>query len=98
MALKPLGGMMRGALSDKGALVRIEATLILEEFEKIVINILGEKFRGVYESISFKDGTLMVKCESSVAAQELRINEARIICELNKILKNKTAHEIRIFR
>ena len=98
MSLKPLGGMLKKNLSNKGALTRIEATLILAEFEKVVIKMLGENFRGVCEPNYFKEGVLAVTCNSSVVMQELKLREAMIICELNKILGDKIVKEIRIFR
>ncbi|MEA3272932.1 MAG: DUF721 domain-containing protein [Patescibacteria group bacterium] len=98
MALNPLGSMLKGSLAKKGALTRIEATLILAEFEKVVLKVLGRKFEDVFQTVSFKDGTLIVICESSVAVQELRLNEAMLICELNKILGDKVVREIRVYR
>lgn len=98
MALKPLGSMLKSSLHQKGALKRIEATLILAEFEKVVSSVVGENFKNFCEPVYFKDSVLAIKCTSSVAMQELQLNEARIICELNKILKDKIVREIRIFR
>lgn len=98
MALKPLGSILRKALAEKGALKRIEATLILEEFSKVIERVLGRHFVEQCSPTYFKDGVLAITCQSSVAAHGLRLNEARVICELNKILGIQVVKEVKIFR
>lgn len=58
--------------------------MILEEFNKIVNNLLGKPASKKVKPLYLKNKTLTVAALSSVLAQELRLNEGQIIRRLNE--------------
>lgn len=62
---------------------RVEIAMVLEEFEKVVKEVLGERAAQKSKPLYLKDKIITVAVLSSVLAQELRLNEGVIIKKLN---------------
>jgi predicted nucleic acid-binding Zn ribbon protein len=62
---------------------RVEIAMILEEFEKVVKEVLGERAAQKSKPLYLKGKIITVAVLSSVLAQEFRLNEGKIIKKLN---------------
>lgn len=67
----------------------VEAARVVEAANSILESLFGKEIKDCAQAIYFKNGTITVACLSSVAAQEIKICEEKIIFDLNaKFHKN----------
>jgi hypothetical protein len=83
--ISSLSSILEKNLQQKSGLAKqIQATLICEEFEKIILNIWGDKIKNLTKALYFKNNTLTIASLSSTVAQEIKLNENKILEKLNK--------------
>ena len=63
----------------------VEASLVVDEANKILTEMFGDEFKKFGRALYLKNRILAITCLSSIAAQEIRLNEQGIIAKL----KNK---------
>lgn len=63
---------------------QIQATLICEEFDKIIQEKWEHKIINKVKAIYFKNNTLTIASLSSVTAQEIKLHEQEILEKINK--------------
>lgn len=81
--------------AEKGLGQKITATLICEEFDKILLAKWGKKITSQARALYFKNGTLNVASLSSVASQEIRFSEKEIAEKINKKIGAELIKNIR---
>ncbi len=74
---------------------QVEATMVCQEFDKIIQKIWDEKINDQMKVISFKDKILTVAILSSVLASELRLRQEEIIKKINLKFKKDTVDRLR---
>ncbi|MEK7167132.1 MAG: DciA family protein [Patescibacteria group bacterium] len=74
---------------------QVEATMVCQEFNKIIQNIWGEQIYDQMKVISFKDKILTVAILSSILASELQLKQEEIIKKINLKFKKDTVERLR---
>lgn len=98
MSFDSIGSLLKENINTAGIGHRVEAVLVLEEFQKVIERIFHMKADTICKPLYFKDGIITVSCFSAAAAQEISLREALMVCELNMVLKGKEVKSIKIFR
>ncbi|HPA25456.1 MAG TPA: DUF721 domain-containing protein [bacterium] len=80
---------------QKGLGQQIQASLICEEFDKIIFAKWGEKITRHVRALYFKDKILTIASLSSVASQEIHFAEIEIIEKINQNFGSKLIQKIR---
>lgn len=75
---------------------QVSAALICDEFNSLILNIWGDKIKNQAQAVYFKNNILTVAVLSSVVAQELKLQEAKLIRELNAKFGPGTIQNLRI--
>ncbi len=61
----------------------VAAALTVEAANAALIDVLGEKIIDLARAVYVKNRTLSVACLSSAAAQEIKLNERKILAKIN---------------
>jgi len=76
-------------LQKKSGLAKqIQATLVCEEFDKIIKEKWGDKIINKIKAMYFKDNILTIASLSSVASQEIKLHEKKILETINLKFEN----------
>lgn len=73
----------------------ITAGLVLEYFQKILIDQLGEQAVGQIQAISLKNKMLTIACLNSSAASEVRLREDQLLSLINEKFGNDTVNSFK---
>lgn len=73
---------------------QIESAQIIQKAEEALLEIFGEEMKQV-KVLFVKNGTLTITCHSSVVAQEIRLNQAKIIQKINSFFARPVLERIR---
>ena len=74
---------------------RVNASLIVEEANKILAGLLGAETLKHANAVYFKNNALTFTCLSSTFAQEIRLNQNKIITALNNKFGSNTITNIK---
>lgn len=96
MTLIPIKRLIPQALRRNKIEPQIEATLILEEFNKIAEKVWGNKIHEEAKALYVKDRVLTLAVLSSTVASEIRLNKNNIINSINEYFKREVVKDIRI--
>lgn len=96
MALIPLKNLLPQALKKNKISAQVEASLVLEEFEKAAVKKWGEKIRNEAKAMYLKNKILYVAVLSSVVASELKMHTNYLITLINETTGNETVKDIRL--
>jgi hypothetical protein len=80
------GEEIKRAVNRAGIKKTIDATFIVEVAKDAVIETFEKNLANAVEPIIFRDNTLTLRANSSVAAQEARLQEHTLIGNINKRL------------
>jgi len=75
---------------------KVTATLICEEFDKLMVDIWGEKIKNQAQTMYLKDEILTIACLSPVISQELKLKEKELIDKINKKFENIIVDKLRL--
>ena len=90
MSFTSITNILSKSINQKSGLKKqITAALVCDEFDKTIIKIWGTKIKDQARAIYYKDNILTIASLSSVVAQEIKLNEQKILEELNKNFNNK---------
>ena len=73
----------------------ITASLIVETANKVLEETFGPASKRFAQAVYFKDKTINITCLSSVMAQEIKLNEKKILPAINNKLGAFTVEKIR---
>ncbi|MFH1456729.1 MAG: DciA family protein [Patescibacteria group bacterium] len=95
MAFAEIGNILAKNFKNKSGLAKsIHASLVCEEFDKILQEKWGSIGSSKAKALYYKDKILTIASLSSVMAQEIKLHENEILQELNK----KFFNNIKSFR
>jgi len=84
MSISQIQDILEKNMKSKSGLAKqIQASLVCEEFDKIVQNKWGSKIKNKAKALYFKDNILTIASLSSVMAQEIKLHETEILDQLN---------------
>ena len=96
MAFTPIGDALDGKIKNDPALKNtLEAVDVVEVSEQIFLDRFGESESVYVKPLFLKNRTLTVTCTSSSIAQEIRLNQADIVKEINEKVGSKEVDRIR---
>ncbi|MFA6551636.1 MAG: DUF721 domain-containing protein, partial [Patescibacteria group bacterium] len=83
------------AVQRAGISRQVEAANVVELFNRLAPEILGEAVARAVKAIYVRNNILTIECDSSLIAQEARYREQDIIRELNKKAGAQAVEKIR---
>jgi len=83
MSFSSLANILNSQVRQKGLAPQIVATLVCEEFDKIIKEKWSGKMQNRVKALYLKNKILTIASLSSVFAQEIRLHEAEIIKKIN---------------
>ena len=95
MSMKSLGEILKKQMRQNPAGHRVTASLIVEAANKILEETFGVASKRFAQAVYFKDRAISITCLSSVMAQEIKLNEKKIILALNNKLGSQIVEKIR---
>lgn len=73
----------------------VEASLVVEKTNDVLAELFGMESRRFAQAVYFKDRAITITCLSSVMAQEIKLNEKKIIPAINHKLGGQTVKKVR---
>ena len=96
MSFIPLKNLLRKTLIKNKISSQVEAALVLEEFNKIVIGVWGPKVISDAKALYVKDKILTLAVISAALATEIKLNKKNIIDSLNDVFDKEVIKDLRI--
>ena len=93
--MEKISRLTKKSMDRRGLKKVAGAAFVCYEAEKVLKNIFDRDFLKEVGIVSFSLGNLYLHASSSNYIQELKINESKIISELNSILGEPTVAKIR---
>jgi len=84
MAFNNLGDLLYSRVRKKGLAYQVEASMVLEIFMQQAVKLWGEQVKEHLRPLYVKDQTLTVAVLSSPLAQELKLQEKKLIESVNE--------------
>ena len=94
--ITPLKNLLGDSLVRTGAAKEVSAAMVCDEFDKLVVKIMGDKFKDRIQAKHVKDETITVAVLSSATGQEVKMNEYELLEELSKNIRPIIVKKIRI--
>ena len=89
MPFSTISNILNKNLQKKSGLAKqIQATLVCEEFDKIIKEKWGDKIINKIKAMYFKNNILTIASLSSVASQEIKLHEKKILETINLKFEN----------
>lgn len=94
--MRSLFSILKEKIEDMPVLRSANASLTVEEADRILVEIFGEEAKGFLQARYIKNDILYVWCKSPVVASEIRLNELDILAKIKEkntstiVLKIKT--------
>lgn len=95
MAMKSLGEILKKHMPQSPIGKRVEATVVVEKANQVLRELFGAEATKFAQAIYFKDKVIAITCLSSVMAQEIRLNEKKIISSINAKLGMPAIEKVR---
>lgn len=96
MSFTPLGDALQDKMKqEQGLQGQLDAAKVVEAAEQALLEIFGEELAPHAKPLFLKNRTLTISCSTSAMAQEIRLNQAKIVDAVNKALGNKEVDRIR---
>ncbi|MFH1598195.1 MAG: DciA family protein [Patescibacteria group bacterium] len=87
--------LLKKSLRRLGVEEQVEASQVLEEFQRLIEGQLGKKTRRLVKPLYLKNQTLHISVTSSVLATEIKIHQGQIIKNLNYKFKKTLVKNLR---
>jgi thiamine phosphate synthase YjbQ (UPF0047 family) len=95
--MKKISSLLWQSISKAGIEKEMKSALVIEEFKKNLVAEFGEKILKKVKILHFKNGILSISVLSSVVAQEIKLNEKRLIEKINRKFNKKIVERISFF-
>jgi len=95
MSFTPLGDTLHEKVGSSNIKKQVEGTEVLEITEKVMGDMFGVDLARHAKPLFLKNRTLTISCTSSSMAQEIRLNQADIVKNINKELGRSEVDRIR---
>lgn len=63
---------------------QVTAALVCEEFDKLMLKVIGEKVKNMAQTMYLKDKVLTIACLSPLVAGELKMREEGLVEKVNQ--------------
>lgn len=93
--MKSLGEILKKQIKQTAVWKHVEASMVVEKTNEILIEFFGAESKRFARAVYFKDRTISITCLSSVMAQEIKLNEKKIIFAINNKLGGQTVKKIK---
>lgn len=84
-------------IREAGIKQPVTAAIVCGEFNKVAVEIIGDKIKDKAKALYVKNRTLTVAVLSSVIGQELKLHEKEILEKVNKKIGENAVDRIRFF-
>lgn len=96
MSFTPLGEALHDKMKGQKSLKnQIEASEAIEIAGAVFVELFGEEMATHAKPLFLKNRTLTVSCSSTTMANEIRLNQAKIVEEINKKMGTDEVDRIR---
>lgn len=96
MSMKSLGEILKKQMKQQvQGWKHVEAAIVVEKTNEVLREFFGPESTRFAQAVYFKDRTISITCLSSVMAQEIKLNERKIILSINNKLGGQTVEKIR---
>ena len=96
MSFTPLGDALQEKMKQQSSLKgQIDSAELLELATKAFAKVFGNEHMKHIKPLFLKNRTLTVTCSNSATAQEIRINQAKIVKQMNSLMGAKEVDRIR---
>jgi len=95
MSFTPIGDTIKQSVSSGVSKQQVDAGDAITAAEKAFIEVFGEELSVHAKPLYLKNRTLTVTCTSSALAQEIRLNQTKIVQKINDLLGNVEVDRIR---
>ncbi len=93
--ITPLKNLLTESLGRTGAAKEVLAAMVVDEANKLIAKIMGEKVRKRAEAKYVKNDELSIAVLSSVVTQEIKLHEYELMEKLNAKLGKEVVKKIR---
>ena len=94
--MKSLGEILKKQMNQQiPGWKHVEASMVVEKTNEVLLEFFGVESKRFAQAVYFKERTISITCLSSVMAQEIRLNEKKIITAINNKLGGQTLEKIR---
>lgn len=97
MSFTPIKNLLEDSVQRSGIKDDVQVSLLLQKAQKIFTELFGAEAAKTMKPLYVKRGVLTVSCQSSVAAQELKLRERDIVKRLNAGLEKPLVDRLRFF-
>jgi hypothetical protein len=95
MTFTPIGSSLHKGAKNSGLKKQLDADRVVENANIAMVDIFGEDYEKHVKPLYLKNRTLTVSCNSSTAAQEVRLNQVKIVDSINNMLGTIEVDRIR---
>lgn len=96
MSFTPLGDTLQDKLGKNSSLkAQLETSRVLDVASEVISELFKKDMAAHAKPLFLKNRTLTVSCTSSSMAQEIRLNQATIVAEINRKLGAEEVDRIR---
>lgn len=95
MGFTPIGSIVKKGIESAGLKGPVEAAQVCEAYDRVVLEMFGDKLKDKTKALYLKNRTLTVSASSAVVGQELKLHEAHILEKVNAALGSKVVERLR---
>jgi len=96
MSFTPLGDELHDKMKDNPDLQnQVDASEAIDIATAVFLELFGEEMAGEAKPLFLKNRTLTVSCTSTTMANEIRLNQAKIVGAINKKMGKSEVDRIR---
>lgn len=93
--MKSLADLLRNSNLNSPILKGVRASIIVEAGEAVLVNLFGPEIKVHANVAFFKNNTLTIACLSGSVASEIKLNEPRILAQINAKVPGANVTKIR---
>ncbi len=91
----PLKDLLKNTVNKAGIGEQVGAAVLCTEFDRIIVEVLGEGVKDKVKAQYVKNGTLTVAVLSSAIGQEIKLHEQEILEKLSKKADGQSVNRLR---
>ncbi len=95
MAFQPIRKILPGVVASHGMTAQIRVRKVLEAAAAALSGLWGAERASYVTPVSFRDGNLKIEARSASALQFLRMDETRLMNEINRTMGERAVVHIR---
>lgn len=93
--MKSLGDLLKKNAGTSPVWRKVQAAMVVEEANDVLSKLFGEESKKYARAMYVKEKNLAIACLSSVIAQEIRLNQVKIISLINTKFGKNTVEKIK---